>query len=195
MRALSSSDTRQRLLDSTERLIYQGGISATGMDLIVKSSGVARKSIYRYFNSKEDLVAAALNARDQRWMEWFIQASSKAHHPDENLLSTFDALETWFATPDFRGCAFINAAGEISDVDAPVRIVAKEHKIKLHAHLRKLTSKCVGPDADQLAAEFLILIEGAITVALIMGDKNSARQAKIMATKLLSIAKENNQPL
>lgn len=183
------SETRRRLLDSTERLVYQGGIGATGMDAIVKSSGIARKSIYRYFDSKEDLVSAALRARDQRWMQWFIQASSKSTNPDENLLSTFDALETWFARPDFRGCAFINAAGEIGDVDAPIRIIAKQHKIKLRNHLAELTSQCAVHDADQLAAEFLILIDGAITIALVMGDKTIVSKAKLMAKKLLAAAK------
>lgn len=186
------SETRQRLLDHTERLIYQDGIGATGMDAIVKSSGIARKSIYRYFDSKEELVSAALHARDQRWMQWFIQASSKSTDADENLLSAFDVLETWFATADFRGCAFINAAGEIGDVNASIRTIAKQHKIKLYDHLRELASQCEVHDANQLAAEFLILVDGAITIALVMGDKTAASRAKLMATKLLAAAKLEN---
>lgn len=183
------SETRQRLLDSTERLIYQSGIGATGMDAIVKSSGIARKSIYRYFDSKEDLVSAALRARDQRWMHWFIQATNKSADPEENVLSIFEALHTWFATSDFRGCAFINAAGEIGDANMPVRTIAKDHKIKLYDHLRKLTAQCAVHDPDQLAAEFLILVDGAIAIALVMGDKTTASKAKLMATKLLAAAK------
>lgn len=189
MQTTTLADTRSRLLDVTEHLIYQGGIGATGMDLIVKSSGVARKSIYRYFNSKEELVAAALSARDQRWMQWFIQESSKADNAEENLLSTFDALQAWFTTPDFRGCAFINAAGEIADADAPIRAVAKQHKANLYDFLRALTEQCQVDDPAQLAMEFLILIDGAITVALVSGDKTAAHNAKIMARKLLHATK------
>lgn len=76
--ALPSPDTRQRLLQATERLVYAGGIHATGMDLIVRTSGVARKQVYRLYSNKDALVAAALRARDERWMQWFVAASSRA---------------------------------------------------------------------------------------------------------------------
>src|ERR1700687_5837310 len=99
---ISATQTKKKLLDATERLIYAGGICATGMDLIVKSSGVARKSIYRYFNSKDELVAGVLRERDKRWMRWFIEESSRADTPAGRLLATFDALAQWFFTPDFR---------------------------------------------------------------------------------------------
>ncbi|WP_251280640.1 TetR/AcrR family transcriptional regulator, partial [Enterobacter hormaechei] len=62
-----STDTQQKILATAEALIYQNGIHATGMDLLVKTSGVARKSIYRHFENKDDVAAAALKARDVRW--------------------------------------------------------------------------------------------------------------------------------
>lgn len=65
------TDTREKILATAEKLIYENGIHATGMDLLVKTSGVARKSIYRYFANKDEVAAAALNARDIRWMTWF----------------------------------------------------------------------------------------------------------------------------
>jgi AcrR family transcriptional regulator len=183
---ISVTQTKKKLLDATERLIYAGGICATGMDLIVKSSGVARKSIYRYFNTKDELVAAALSERDRRWMRWFIEESRRADTPAGRLLATFDALEQWFFTPDFRGCAFINAAGEIGDASDPIRAVAKEHKIKLRDFLRRLAEEYGAGDPEELASEFLILIDGAITVALVTGDKEAAQKAQHIARKLLT---------
>jgi AcrR family transcriptional regulator len=78
MDEISSTETMDKLLAATERLIYAGGICATGMDAIVKSSGVARKTIYRYFRTKDELVAEALRKRDERWMRWFIATGNKA---------------------------------------------------------------------------------------------------------------------
>ena len=185
MDEISSTETMDKLLATTERLIYAGGICATGMDAIVKSSGVARKTIYRYFRTKDELVAQALSKRDDRWMRWFIATSNKAASPAERLLATFDALEEWFVTPDFRGCAFINAAGEIGDANTPIRAVAKEHKLKLLHFLRELAKEYGADNPNELATEFLILIDGAITVALVMGNKQAARDAKQIARKLL----------
>lgn len=180
-----SIDTRQKLLATTERLIYAGGIGATGMDLIVKTSGVARKTIYRYFATKEDLVAEALRQRDIRWMRWFIDGSRRAATPSGRLLRTFTMLEEWFNTADFRGCAFINAAGEIGDARTPIRKVAKEHKVNLQVFLRELAVEYGAADADALALEFLILIDGAITLALVMDNKDAARAAREIARRLL----------
>lgn len=179
------NDTLKKLLDTTERLIYAGGIGATGMDQIVKVSGVARKTIYRHFKTKDELVAEALRKRDERWMNWFITESEKGGTPVGKLLATFDALEQWFFTPDFRGCAFINAAGEIGDPADPIRAVSKLHKVKLHDYLLQLTKEYSAADPEELAYEFLMLIDGAITVALVMNDRNAARKGKQLARKLL----------
>jgi AcrR family transcriptional regulator len=183
---LSPDDARKRLLDATERLIYTGGICATGMDAIVRESGVARKTIYRYFATKDELVAAALRARDERWMHWLIETSQRAATPVDKLLACFDALEQWFAMPEFRGCAFINAAGEIGDTDGPIWAVAREHKFKLRDYLHGLAQQSQTGDPDELASALLILIDGAITVALVTGRKEAAREAQRLAHRLLA---------
>lgn len=179
------SEPVQRLLSTTEKLIYANGINATGLDAIVKESGVARKTIYSHFSTKEGLVAEVLKQRDQRWMNWFIQATSRDTDPKARLLSTFEALEAWFMTLDFNGCAFINAAGEVGNTSEAIAEVTKDHKVNLGNYLESLATEYGAPDPKELAAEFLILIDGAITVAKVMGDKMAARNAKRLAMLLL----------
>ncbi|MCH1998083.1 TetR/AcrR family transcriptional regulator [Achromobacter xylosoxidans] len=183
--ALPSPDTRQRLLQATERLVYAGGIHATGMDLIVRTSGVARKQVYRLYPNKDALVAAALRARDERWMQWFVAASSRAQAPRAWLLAMFDALREWFGTDDFRGCAFLNAAGEIGDEASPILAVAREHKARLLEYVRTLTRAAALPDPDEAAAQLLVLIDGAIAVALVTRDPAIADSAGRAAAALL----------
>ncbi|CUJ85304.1 TetR/AcrR family transcriptional regulator [Achromobacter insuavis] len=182
---LSADDARQRLLQATERLVYAGGIHATGMDLIVKTSGVARKRVYQYYPNKDALVAAALRARDERWMRWFIDATSRAATPRARLLSMFDALREWFASADFRGCAFLNAAGEIGDEASPVLAVAREHKARLLDHIRALVRAAALPESDEAAAQLLVLVDGAIAVALVSRDPAIADSARRAAATLL----------
>ena len=180
--------TQQRLLQATEHLIYSGGIHATGIDLIVKTSGVARKSLYQHYPNKEALVAAALQARDERWMQWFIRATSTAASPQARLLSLFDALREWFASDGFRGCAFLNAAGEIGDDDSPILAVSREHKARLLAYVRELTRAAALPDPDEAALQWLVLIDGAIAVALVSRDPAIADSAQRAAAQLLRTA-------
>lgn len=188
----SNELTRDIILDVTEKLIYKSGIAATGMDLLVKTAGVSRKSIYRYFTNKDELVVAALQRRDQRWMHWFQSEVDKAETPAERLLAMFSVLAGWFASENFRGCAFINTSGETGDPQDPVRQVAREHKQKLLDYVfglcKEHAAKAHGVvDPRELAAQLLILIDGAITVALVMGDHGAADSAQCMARKLLDL--------
>ncbi|KVW78005.1 TetR/AcrR family transcriptional regulator [Burkholderia ubonensis] len=183
---------RDRLLDAAEALIYSGGIHATGVDAIVKRSGAARKSFYSHFESKEALVVAALERRDERWMRWFVDATlARGKTPRTQLLGMFDVLRDWFSQPDFHGCAFLNASGEIADADDPVRIVARAHKARLLAFVRERLD-ALADDAGierrtlaRVARQWLVLIDGAIGVALVCGDATAARDARATAELLL----------
>lgn len=187
MNNLSSSETRDIILDVTEKLIYRYGIAATGMDLLVKTAGVSRKSIYRYFANKDELVLAALQRRDERWMLWLRTEVERSDSSGERLLAVFSALKAWFGSADFRGCAFINTSGETGDTQNPVRLLAKAHKQKLFEYALELCKAHGIPEPEQQAAQLLILIDGAITVALVMGDSTAADQAQSMARTVLGL--------
>ncbi|MGY2292814.1 TetR/AcrR family transcriptional regulator [Pseudomonas sp. SDO528_S397] len=179
--------TRDIILDVTEKLIYRHGIAATGMDFLVKTAGVSRKSVYRYFANKDDLVIAALQRRDERWMQWLRDDVRRHATSGERLLGVFSALKAWFVSDDFRGCAFINTSGETGDPQDPVRLLAKVHKQKLLEFMLELCQEHGTPDPHQQAVHLLILIDGAITVALVMGDSMAADNAQTMARALLAL--------
>lgn len=193
---------RERLLDAAEALIYSGGIHATGVDAIVRAAHATRKSFYSYFESKDALVAAALARRHERWMNWFEHGTlRKGKTPRTQLLGMFDLLREWFAAPGFHGCAFLNAAGEIASPGDPIRIVAREHKAAL---LRFIGERCNsfaqevhGMDERQAAAlarQWLVLVDGAIGVALVSGSADAARDAKAAAQRLLDHAASSSHP-
>ncbi|AZE55160.1 Transcriptional regulator, AcrR family [Pseudomonas synxantha] len=187
MNDIASSETRDIILDVTEKLIYRHGIAATGMDLLVKTAGVSRKSIYRYFANKDELVIAALQRRDERWMQWLRSEVERNEDSGERLLGLFSALKGWFGSEDFRGCAFINTSGETGNAQDPVRLLAKAHKQKLFEYALELCQAHGIPDPERQAAQLLILIDGAITVALVMGDSTAADNAQCMARTLLQL--------
>ncbi|EKE76290.1 TetR/AcrR family transcriptional regulator [Gallaecimonas xiamenensis] len=186
MQNIDSQDPISRLLDATETLIYQGGISATGMDAIVKASGVSRKTIYKHFGTKEALVAAALRRRDDKWMAWFEAGLAVFAGPRAQLLGAFEVLAGWFASPDFHGCAFINTAGEVSSPVDPVRQVAKLHKDKLQHSLRLRCQALGAQEPDELAGQLLLLMDGATTHALLSGRASVAVDAQRAAAALLA---------
>lgn len=185
---MKTTDTRDKILKTAEELIYQNGIHAMGMDLLVKTSGVARKSIYRHFANKEDVASAALIEREERWMQWFRTESDKGKTPQERILNMFTVLKSWFESEGFRGCAFINTAGEIGDPEDPVRQIAKMHKQKLLDYALELADQLNVEHPEDLARQLLVLLEGAITMSYVMGDGSAADNAQDIAKLMLERA-------
>jgi len=201
--SMSSGNARERLLDAAEALIYAGGIHAAGVDAIVRQSGAARKSFYTHFGSKDALIAAALERRDERWMNWFITGTQRrGKTARKRLLGMFDVLREWFESEDFHGCAFLNAAGEIASCDDPIRVVARKHKQRLLDFVRTqcnafaTESAIDARRAARLARQWLVLLDGAIAVALVSGEADAARDALATARTLLDAetAKSADKP-
>lgn len=180
---------RERLLATAERLIYASSIQGTGVDAIVRESGTARKSFYLYFDSKEALVAEALRRRDERWMNWYEQGTlASAATPAEQLLGMFDVLRSWFTDGNYYGCAFLNAAGEIKSPDNEIFKVSRMHKERLLEFIKQLCEQAGARESDALSRQLLVLVDGAIAVALVSGQADAADDAKRVAEVLLAAA-------
>ncbi|MFT8180979.1 helix-turn-helix domain-containing protein, partial [Mycobacteroides chelonae] len=62
---MTITGARERLLEAAAQLTYLNGIDVTGVDAIAKQAGVTKRTLYQHFRSKDELVAAALQARDE----------------------------------------------------------------------------------------------------------------------------------
>ncbi|MBK5115312.1 MAG: TetR/AcrR family transcriptional regulator [Thermoleophilia bacterium] len=113
---------RERILEAAYELFSQNGIGAVGIDAVISRSGVARQTLYRQFGSKQALVLAFLERRDEVWTQTWLQGEVKrrAEQPAERLLTIFDVFDEWFRLPDFEGCSFINVMLEHTDRSDPI---------------------------------------------------------------------------
>jgi AcrR family transcriptional regulator len=134
------ADQAPRLvLDVADRLFYERGIAAVGMDDVRDESGVSLRRLYGLYPSKRDLVAAWLDDRHVRWMQWFTAAVERlTTDGTDPLVATFDALVEWAESPGYRGCAFLNAIAETTEIDASHRAIVAAHKRSLIDHLTTL---------------------------------------------------------
>jgi AcrR family transcriptional regulator len=179
-------EARERLLQTASDLFYNEGIRAVGIDAIIAKAGVAKMTLYNHFASKDELVVEFLKRRDERWMTSFRESvERRTKNPQRRLLAVFDALEEWFQSDDFRGCAFINAAAELADRNHPAHKVALEHKARLRAYILDLAKAAEVPAPKRLTDRLFLLVEGAIVTASMEGNSESARQARHAARALL----------
>ncbi|MFE5571723.1 TetR/AcrR family transcriptional regulator [Amycolatopsis japonica] len=174
---------REALLDAAEKLFYENGIQAVGMDQVRAASGLSLKRIYRFFEAKEDLVVAMLKRRDRRWRGSLAARVEEVQDPQERVLAIFDWLADWFAEPGFRGCAWINAHGEFGPSSAAVLAEVRAHKQAFHEQI----DNWVRPTGRPVTEPVYLLAEGAIVTAGISGDPAPARQAREAVKTLLGL--------
>lgn len=182
----NKSKAATRILDTAKDLFYREGIQCVGIDRIVKEANVAINTMYKYFPSKDALVEAYLIDRDKLWMKWLEDFVNEEQDLKKRLLTIFDAMDSWFNKEIYRGCAFINAYGEIGTVKSYIHDISKDHKDNLYKFILKLAEEAKVNNYEQIAKEVLILVEGAIVVASISEDKNSAKTAKLIAEKMIN---------
>lgn len=182
----NKSKAATRILNTAKDLFYKEGIQCVGIDRIVKEANVAMNTMYKYFPSKDALVEAYLLERDELWMKWLMNEVYKETDFKKRILTIFDALDSWFNEETYRGCAFINVYGEIGTVKSYIHDITKEHKENLYRFILKLVTDTDLENYEQIAKQILILVEGAIVVASIGGDKTSAKTSKDIAKQLLS---------
>ena len=154
--------SRERILVAAHALFYKEGIRATGIDKIIEQAPVSKLTFYRQYASKDDLIRAYLDFRHEKWISWFQTSLEQARGagllPVDALVST---LRDWFSSPDFRGCAFLNAAAELGSSDPKILETVRQHKQDMASVLDKVFEG----DAVSVGRLLALVIDGAIVHA------------------------------
>jgi len=177
---------RDRIVDTAYDLFSRHGIRAVGVDRIVAESGVAKMSLYRHFDSKDDLVLAFLQERERRWTnEWLrAEVEQRGATGAQRMLAIFDVFGEWFRVEDFEGCSFINVLLEFDDRANRMRQASVEHLGNIRSFLQELATEAGAVDPAALAHQWHILMKGSI-VAAGEGDRVAARRAREIGQLLL----------
>lgn len=169
----------QRIVEVASDLFYERGIHAVGVDTIAAESGVTKRTLYDRFGSKDTLVVVYLQARHRTWWARMEQRVAESEPPA--VMALFDAyVEDAPATG--RGCAFLNAAGELPK-GHPAHEVVRAHKLVVRDRIADLVRTDV-PDADDpdaIADHVFLLLEGAISHMGIEGDERLFAAARSAA--------------
>jgi AcrR family transcriptional regulator len=176
---------RERILETSYELFSRRGIRAVGVDELIERAGVAKASFYRHFPSKQDLVVAFLERREQRWTNGWVEteARRRASSPDKQLLAIFDAFDEWFRREDFEACSFINVLLELG-LRHPVGSASARHLENIRSIVRGLAEEAGLRDPDSFAHSWHILMKGSI-IAAAEGDVSAAQRAQSMGRRLI----------
>ena len=179
------SSARERILDTAYELFSRRGIQAVGVNEVTERAGVATATLYRHFPSKEKLVLAFLDLREQRWTKDLIEAGAmrRGSNPEEQLLAIFDVLDEWFHRDDFEAGSFIKVLLELGPKN-PAGGASVRHLEQLRVIARHLAEEAGLRDTESFAHSWHILMKGSI-VAAGEGDVNAAKRAQVMGSALI----------
>ncbi len=186
-----ASKKRDQLVQTALTLFSKQGYRATGIDNILAESGIAKMTLYNHFKSKDELIIAVLNKRDDDFLDW-LNAAIQRLIPLQNsdprlhkLMALFDAIDEWFNSDAFYGCNFINACIEFKREDDPIHVTATAHKKLMLQILQSYLSELELTDPTIIAKQIHMLIEGSIVMTICLGEKKSALIAKQTCLEIL----------
>ncbi|MBP2414079.1 AcrR family transcriptional regulator [Arthrobacter stackebrandtii] len=202
-RSVRERPAKSRIMAAAAELFYARGISATGIDAITARAGVAKKSLYNNFASKDELVLEYLRERHQEWLDLYAARAQSAQftvakYPDTKtpdaealVLAVFDAYIDHADSAyihGFRGCGLLNAAAELP-AGSPGRDAVRIHKEEVESLLRAaLAESLEAATAAPLAEQLSFLLEGAVARAGLEGSSERLRHAREAAGAIVRAA-------
>ncbi|WP_345934095.1 helix-turn-helix domain containing protein [Tistrella bauzanensis] len=180
--------TRSRIIDAAEALFYGHGLRSVSVDAISERAGVTKRSVYYHFESKDELIAACLTARDaptvERYRHWL--GDDDRPLPDR-IMAMFSALAEYASRPNWRGCGFTRAAVELAGQPGhPAVVMAADHKTRFEHWLAEELARGGVSHPALAGRQVMILLEGAIAHMLIHRDVSYALAAGKAAVALVS---------
>ena len=185
------SATRQRLTEAAVRRFYRDGFRNVGIDQVLADVGISKTAFYKHFESKDDLMVAAVQRRD----EWESAAWGRAiqqlagDDPVKQFLAMFDVMDEWFNAPDFRGCMFMNAATEFPNPRDPVHQAASERTRRTRDFWRDQAKRAGAEDqnAETFADCYTALVQGALVLRQTHGRNDTARTVRPAVEQLIRV--------
>jgi AcrR family transcriptional regulator len=181
----SRDHTRQRILEAAYGLFWRQGFLRVSMDEIAARAGITKRALYQHFRSKDDLIAAAL-AHSSELAIRRLQQFKRPARAGELIDTLFTELAEWAAKPRYSGGGFTRVAVELADLRGhPARAIARRHKAAVEAWLSDGLAAGKVTSSRERAREIMLLMEGAMLLMLIHGDRSYAGAAARAANALI----------
>ena len=182
--------TRERIISAASKLFYSDGIRAVSVDAVAEKAGLTKRTLYYHFRSKDDLVAAYLEARDQPnlalFKRWFDEAAGEL---PSKVQAIFDQLARNAGHPKWKGCGFLRTSAELANLPGhPAIKIGAAHKKKFEAWLRTSFEEAGIASAAPLARQILLLLDGSFAVVQLHRDPSYMETAGEAASSLVEMA-------
>ncbi|GAA1933536.1 TetR/AcrR family transcriptional regulator [Kitasatospora viridis] len=188
MTARTTPGPRDRLLDAAQELTYRQGVGV-GVDTLLKTANVARRSLYEHFGGKDGLVAEVLRrsaAEDAAAYRATMAAAGE--DPTARLLAVFDTLASVVGQADFRGCRYLAADLALTDPDHPGHAVTRAYRAEVTALFEAELARLGHPRPAAAADQLLLIIDGIMAAGATRPASDPAAAGRELALLILTPA-------
>jgi AcrR family transcriptional regulator len=162
-------------------LFYKDGIHVVGVDRVAAEAEVTKRTLYRYYGSKDDLIAAALRKSPNI-------SFPREGSPRERIAGAFRAMAEMLRVEAYRGCPYINAAAELTNPKHPARALIEQLTTRRREWFAKRARELGAREPEMLAEQLDVLFDGALANATKRRVDLPARAALAAAEALLDAA-------
>lgn len=180
---------RERILSTAASLFELRGIHASGVNTIAAESGICKKTLYKYFPSKNLLIMGCLRGKSDRFYEWLnSRLSSKKANSLDILIELCELVERWIMTPEFHVLPFHIASVEFPDPTHPINQYSADLAMELQGYISKIAAEAGAKDPESLGLQLTIIFEGTSLIERLNPGVGAAERAKNAAVTLIRAA-------
>lgn len=157
----ADAGARERVLDTATRLFYREGVRPVGLQRIIDECGCGKNLLYTHFPSKDDLVVAYLDRMREAWQTTLSsELALDEGDPRAQLVGVVRAVGRDVATPEYRGCAFVNASAEFPDPAHRAHQICTDHTAGITTVVRALAAEAGLSDPETVTDKLMLVING-----------------------------------
>jgi AcrR family transcriptional regulator len=183
-----SEEVRSRIVDAAYGSFWQLGFRRSSVDSIAARAGLTKRTVYAYFRSKDDLLAAVLQRYEALAAQRLAHIGQRLPADRIGIVdSFFGQLSGWAsATPRWSGSGFTRLVVELADLPGhPARAIARRAKAKTESWLAETLARAKVAQSRQRAREIMLLTEGAMALTLMHGGRSYIDAAAAVARQLV----------
>jgi AcrR family transcriptional regulator len=182
------ASTRHRLTEAAARRFYRDGFRNVGIDQVLADVGISKTAFYKHFESKDDLMLAALEWQ-YRWLQDAIREAIRERGgptPVGQLWALLDVIDQVVSSDEFQGCIFVNASFEFPLPHEPIHIAAVAHKQAIEETIRELDARAGAADPAGMARQLCLVMEGAYITRQLTGDLRTFEVVRRIADLIIA---------
>lgn len=166
---------------------YEGGFHATRMDAALAGSGISKRTLYKYFPSKEDLIEAVLQLYSQGVVHELFDPVADIEDPRQQIIAFFDVRKITGRMLT-RGCLGMKAAQEFAGKHDAIVELGVHASSRGEVKFLELCKRAGFAKPQHVAKQLNLILQGALALSHAAGNPSPFLLAKDAAAAVLETA-------